>query len=115
MYTTARRSVSRLLQLALLFVLICGLVAPYSAQAQTAPWANGPLGAGATRGSRSTSVPLSAVIVAASSLTPDSPTVTVNEGTAAVNSGTYTHAGPAPLTLSASVGAIGVVQTLFSR
>ena len=44
----------------------------------------------------------------------DSFEVRVNEGQTATNSGSFAHKGPAPLTLSASAGAVAAPQTLFA-
>ncbi len=51
---------------------------------------------------------------AASSFTGHSPTVTVNEGQTATNSGSYVHPGGAPVTLSASAGDLSQTRTLFA-
>ena len=53
------------------------------------------------------------IYAASPDLAVDAFEVTVNEALTAQNTGAFAHKGPAPLALSASVGGIGVIQTLF--
>ncbi|MCA9926806.1 MAG: Ig-like domain repeat protein, partial [Anaerolineales bacterium] len=55
-----------------------------------------------------------AIYAASPDLAMDNFEVTVNEAQTATNSGAFAHKGPAPLTLSASVGTVSVPQVLFA-